>query len=117
MSFRFFLFFFLQIISWKGASFFNGGGGGGVFQFGRRGIVFQLGCPMGALVLIGGFKKVTGWGGHPPCLPPPYGLWETLSSYGTYSQHCVTNKDFFQKSFVGLLSKENRFFGVSIAVS
>ena len=49
--------FFLEIISWKGASLFNGGGGG-------------------CLSTGGGSKKIVGLKGCPPSPP----LWETLTS-------------------------------------
>ena len=61
---------FLGIISWKGASCFNGEF---VFQMGGS-FIFKWGVhPMeGALVLIGGVSKnIVGWGGCPPCPPPP----------------------------------------------
>ena len=68
---------FLGIISWKGASRFNG----------RRGACFSDGggfifkwevCPIGGITFDGGggSKKVIGWGGHPPHGPTP--LWESL---------------------------------------
>ena len=57
-----------------------------VFQMGEGFIfkcvcVWEGGCSMGALVLMGGgrLKKIVGWGrGSSPHAPPP--LWETLSS-------------------------------------
>ena len=68
-----FLAFFLGIISWKGASLFNGGG----LFFSQRGggLHFYVGgCPMGGIGLMGGSEKIIGWG-----VPPiPYSLWETL---------------------------------------
>ena len=64
---------FLGIISWKGASRFNGEGG--CFSD-RKGFVFKWGCaPWGVLALMGGrfLKKIVGWGGVPPCSAPTMG--------------------------------------------
>ena len=47
---------FLGIISWKGASLFNGGGGG-CFLDGGASFLDGGYTPWGALVLIGGFQK------------------------------------------------------------
>ena len=46
---------FLGIISWKGASLFNGGGG--CFLDGGASFLDGGYTPWGALVLIGGFQK------------------------------------------------------------
>ena len=57
-----FFVFFLEIISWKGASFFNGG-----FAFQMGGFIFNWeSATWGvASILMGGFSKViVGWGGH-----------------------------------------------------
>ena len=60
-------FFFLGIISWKGALLFNGMGEGFIFNWGGGGYL------MGASVLMGGFqkKKKIMDGGHPLNLPLP----------------------------------------------
>ena len=53
---------FLGIISWKGASRFNGEGGGGVFQMGG-GLIFKWGVrPTGRGIRFGGraLKKIKG---------------------------------------------------------
>ena len=65
---------FLGIISWKGASYFNGGG---CFSDGGGDLIFKWGgAPWGASVLMmggGGFrKKLLDGRGCPPC-PPHYG--------------------------------------------
>ena len=65
---------FLGIVSWKGASCFNGGGGGVVFQI-EGGFIFKWGgAPHGWSISFDGgvFKKKCRMGGVPP-MPPNYG--------------------------------------------
>ena len=67
---------FLGIISWKGASRFNGGEG--CFSDGGTSFLIGGGCPMWGIGFDGrGFQKKNRWmrGGAPPHVPP---LWETL---------------------------------------
>ena len=71
-----FMMLFLGIISWKGASRFNGGS---CFSDGGASYLSEGCAPWGHRFWWGGGgvqKKIVGWGeGHPPMLPP---LWETL---------------------------------------
>ena len=68
-----FIVIFLGIISWKGASRFNGGEG----CFSDGGTSFLIGgdAPCGASVLMGGGFKKKSWdeGGCPPPMFPHYG--------------------------------------------
>ena len=71
---------FLGIISWKGTSRFNGGI---VFQMEGASFLSGAGAPWGASVLMGGSKKIDGWGDAPPSHAPhalPQ-LWETLKLF------------------------------------
>ena len=75
---------FLGIISWKGASYFNGGG---CFSDGGGDLIFKWrGAPWGGIGFDDGrrgvSKKIVGWEGVPP-MPSP--LWETL--LGHYAFH------------------------------
>ena len=65
---------FLGIISWKGASSFNGGG---VFQMGGGGFIFKWRVSamggIGSGVAVGVSKKIVGRGGHPMPHQPSMG--------------------------------------------
>ena len=81
-----FIVLFLGIISWKGASRFNGGGGGSCLSDGRASFLSGECTPWKSLVLMeeGGFEKNRRMGGA--CSP----LWETLYCVGVFFAHGYT---------------------------
>ena len=116
LDFKLFIMLFLGIISWKGASRFNGW-----VCFSDGGFIFkQQVYPMGSLVLmVGGFqKKIIGWGGHPGHPAPTMGNPEIYCSISkpfitgiqviyTLSV-CYRIAQYYQKSILQLINSNNK---------